>query len=328
MSMESPKEFSVLPQDQEWKGLSQDHRPRPQNDSDPHKTSTVKPEYPATQRVKKVTEIEYDEERPGTITKTVEVVPDKIPINTEEPAATSSSKKGQVIGAKAASSSTSGKIRTRSKIPVTSKLRFVSDKDLPKFTEINNFSMSVKPIKTLSRLLEVDGNEEENGLQFPVNNEESILDKSSDGMKKINDVENDGYQRRNTGCDGSQTSDITQRCKLKIQQRDNGNSVAEKSETNVQDYSSEARGNYEQNLSSAVANQPFILGYPSATPDNHQQNLSSAVATTIDNCQQLRSLAVANHPLVLAPFILGTCQVLIPYYCGMPTYSMLIQGVC
>ena len=111
---------------------------------------------------------------------------------------------------------------------------------------------------------------------------------------------------------------------MKIQQRDNGNSVAEKSETNVQDYSPEVRGNYEQNLSSAVANQPFISGYPSATPDNHQQNLYSAVATTPDNCQQLRPLAVAKQPLVLAPFILDTCQVLIPYYCGMPTYSMLI----
>ena len=121
---------------------------------------------------------------------------------------------------------------------------------------------------------------------------------------------------------------------MKIQQRDNGNSIAGKSEANAHDYSSEARGNYEQNLSAAVANQPFILGYLSAASDNHQQNLSSAVAnqpfilgypsTTPDNCQQLWSLAVANQPLVLAPFILGTCQVLIPYYCGMPTYSLLI----
>ena len=203
----------------------------------------------------------------------------------------------------------SRKIRTRSKIPVRSKLRFVSDKDLPKYTEINNLSVSVKPTKPLSRSLQVDGKEEANGLEFPVNNEESILDKLSDGMKKINDVENDGYQRRNIGCDGSQTSDVTQRCKLKIQQRDNGNSVAGKSEANAHDYSSEARGNYEQNLSSAVANQPFILGYPSITPDNWQQ---------------LWSLAAANQPLVLAPFILGACQVLIPYYCGMSTYSMLI----
>ena len=121
---------------------------------------------------------------------------------------------------------------------------------------------------------------------------------------------------------------------MKIQQRDNGNSVAEKSEANAQDYSSEARFNSEQNLSSAAANQPFILGYPSATPDNHQQNLSSTVinqplilgysSTTPDNCQQLWSLAVASQPLLLTPFILVTGQVLIPYYCGMPTYSMLI----
>ena len=111
----------------------------------------------------------------------------------------------------------------------------MSDKDLPKFTEIHNLSVSVKPTKPLSRSLQVDGKEEANGLEFPVNNEESILDKLSDGMKKINDVENDGYQRRNIGCDDSQTSDVTQRCKLKIQQRDNGNSVAGKSETNAQD---------------------------------------------------------------------------------------------
>ena len=163
----------------------------------------------------------------------------------------------------------------------------------------------MKPTKPLLILLQADGKEEEDGLEFPVNNKQSILNKSSDG--------NDGYQRRNIGCDGSQTSDVTQRCKLKIQQRDNGNCVAGKNEANAQDYSSEARGNYEQNLSSAVANQPFILGYPSATPDNHQQNLSSAVANqpfilgypsaTPDNCQQLCLLAVANQPLVLAPFI-------------------------
>ena len=35
------------------------------------------------------------------------------------------------------------------------------------------------------------------------------MDKSSHGMKKINDVENDGYHRRNIGCDGSQTSNVT-----------------------------------------------------------------------------------------------------------------------
>ena len=288
MSIESPKKYNVLTQDQECKRPSQDHMPRPQNDVDPHMTSTVKPEYPATQRVKKVIEIEYDEERPSTITRTIEVVPDKIPINKEEPVAprqvnlrtNRSSKKGQVIGAKAAASSTSRKTRTRSKIRVGSKLRFVSDKDLPKLMEINNLAVSVKPTKPLSRSLRVDGKKEENGLEFPVNSKESILDKSSDGMKKNNDVENDGYQRRNIGCDGSQTSDVTQRCKLKIQQRDNGNSVARKSEANVQDYSSEARGNYEQNLPSAVANQPFILGYPSATPVANQP-------TTPDNCQQL-----------------------------------------
>ena len=95
--------------------------------------------------------------------------------------------------------------------------------------------MSVKSTKPLSRSLQVDDKEDENRLEFPVNNEESILDKLSDGIKKIDDVENNGYQRRNVGCDDSQTSDVTQRCKLKIQQRDNGNSVAGKSETNAQD---------------------------------------------------------------------------------------------
>ena len=63
---------------------SQDHRLRPQNHVDPHMTSTVKPEYPATKRVKKVIEIEYDKERPSTITRTIEVVAGKISINTEE----------------------------------------------------------------------------------------------------------------------------------------------------------------------------------------------------------------------------------------------------
>ena len=43
MSIESPKKYNVLPQDQEWKGQSQDHRPRPQNNVDPHLTSTMKP---------------------------------------------------------------------------------------------------------------------------------------------------------------------------------------------------------------------------------------------------------------------------------------------
>ena len=79
MSIESPKKNNVLPQDQEWKGQYQDHRPRPQNDVDSHMMGTVKPEYPATQRVKKVIEIEYDEERPSTITRTIVVVPDIFP---------------------------------------------------------------------------------------------------------------------------------------------------------------------------------------------------------------------------------------------------------
>ena len=256
--------------------------------------------------------------------------------------------------------STSRKIKTRSKIPVRSKLGLASDKDLPKITEINSLSVSVKPTKLVSRSLQVDGKMEENRLKLPVNNEESILGKSSDGMKKTNDVENDAYQRRNAACYVSQAScDVTQRCKLKIQQRDNANSVVVKSETNAQDYLSEARDNYEQSLSSAVANQPFILRYPSETPDNHQQNWSSTVtnlpliigypsvtpdnhqqnslsavinqplilgfsSATPDNCQQCSSLAVAYQPLVLAPFILGTCQVLIPYRCSKPTHSMLI----
>ena len=60
---------------------------------------------------------------------------------------------------------------------------------------------------------------EKNELEFPVNNEESIFSTSSGGMKNINDVKNDCYQPRNVACDGSQTRcDLTQRCKLKIQQ--------------------------------------------------------------------------------------------------------------
>ena len=278
MSIESLNEYNVPSQDQEFKGSSQDHRPRLQNDVDPHMTSTVKPEYPATQRVKKAIKIEYDEERPSTIKRTIEFVPDKAPIHTEEPVAprqvnlrtTRSIKKGQVIGAEAAASSMSREIKTRSKIPVRSKLRFVSDKDLPKFMEITNLSVSVKPTKPLSRLLQVEGKMEENGLEFSVNNEEPILGKPNDGMKKINDVENDGCSQTICG--------VTQRYKLKIQQRDNGNSPAGKSEANVQDHSSEARDNYEQSFSSAVANQSLISGFPPATPDNHRQISSSAVA--------------------------------------------------
>lgn len=46
--------------------------------------STVAPKYPATKRVKKLIEIEQDEERSVTVTGTIEVVPDNISINTEE----------------------------------------------------------------------------------------------------------------------------------------------------------------------------------------------------------------------------------------------------
>lgn len=73
-------------------------------------TSTVGPEYLATQRVKNVIETEYDEERPSTIARTIAVVPDKISIDTEKSVSprqtnlkiTRSIKKGLVIGAKAA----------------------------------------------------------------------------------------------------------------------------------------------------------------------------------------------------------------------------------
>ena len=210
MSIEPSEEYNVLSQDRECKWPSKDHRPRPQNDVDTHMTITVKPEYPATQRFKKVIEIEYNEKRPSTMRRTIEVVPDKITINTEKTVVTrqvnlrttSSGKKGQVIGAKAAGSSTSRKIKTRSK----SQHRYLSDKDRPKFMEINDLSASVKPSKPLSRSLQAHGKMEENRLQVPGNNEESILGKSRDGINKINDVENDGYQRRNVACDGSQTS--------------------------------------------------------------------------------------------------------------------------
>ena len=108
---------------------------------------------------------------------------------------------------------------------------------------------------------------------------------------------------------------------MKIQQRDNRNSVAGKSETNAHDYLIEAQDNYEQNSSSAVANQSLILGYSSATPHNHaqhylpeahnnyEQNLSSAVANqlltlgyssvTPDNYQQNSSSAVINQSFIL-----------------------------
>ena len=58
MSIESQKEYNVLPPDQEYRTSFHDYRSRPQNDLDPHMTITVKPEYPATQRVKKIIEFE------------------------------------------------------------------------------------------------------------------------------------------------------------------------------------------------------------------------------------------------------------------------------
>ena len=69
MSIESPKKYKVPPEDQECKGLSQDRRPRSQDDI--HFETKIS--YLATQRVKKVTQIEYDKERPSTITRTIEV---------------------------------------------------------------------------------------------------------------------------------------------------------------------------------------------------------------------------------------------------------------
>ena len=57
------------------------------------------------------------------------------------------SKTSQVIRAKGATLSTSRKIKIGSKAPVRSKLRFASDKDLPKFTETDKLSVSPKPTK-------------------------------------------------------------------------------------------------------------------------------------------------------------------------------------
>ena len=200
----------------------------------------MRQKYLATQRVKKVIKIEYDEERPSTIIRTIEVLPDNISVNIEEqvspiqvsPRTTMSSKKRQVIGAKVATSSattsvnpeeqvaprqlnlrttrsskkgqligakavtslkattakvatwsTSKKNKTRSKIPIKSKMQFISDNDLPKLTEINNLLASAKPTKSLSRLLQVDDKMEEN--RFPVNNEELIVGKLSIKWKKL-----------------------------------------------------------------------------------------------------------------------------------------------
>ena len=121
-------------------------------------------------------------------------------------------------------------------------------------------------------------------------------------MEKINDTEIVSYQQLNVTNNCSQTScDVTQRCKLKMQQGDNGNS-----EANAQDYLSETHYNYQQNSSLAVGKWPFNLGYSSATPDNHQQNLSLAVvnqtfilvyfSATPNNHQQNLSSAGVNQP--------------------------------
>ena len=59
---------------------------------------------------------------------------------------------------------------------------------------------------------------------------------------------------------------------------ENENSDAVNSEANTQNYLSTKHDNYQQNFSSSVASQPFILGYSSGTPDIDQQNSSSAIA--------------------------------------------------
>ena len=111
MSIESPDEYKVPPQDQKCKVTFQDHTPRSEDDIDSQTTSTVRPKYSPTQRVKKVIETEYDEEGPSIITRTKQVVSDITSINTEEQVVPKevnlstirSSKKGQVIISKAAS---------------------------------------------------------------------------------------------------------------------------------------------------------------------------------------------------------------------------------
>ena len=98
------------PQDQECKVTFEDHTPRSEDDIDSQTTSTVRPKYSPTQRVKKVIETEYDEEGPSTITRTKQAVSDITSINTEEQVAPKevnlstirSSKKGQVIISKVA----------------------------------------------------------------------------------------------------------------------------------------------------------------------------------------------------------------------------------
>ena len=53
MSIESPKEYKVPPQDQECKVPSQGHRPSSQNDVDTLTTSTVLPKYPCYSKCQK-----------------------------------------------------------------------------------------------------------------------------------------------------------------------------------------------------------------------------------------------------------------------------------
>ena len=84
----------------------------------------MRQKYLATQRVKKVIKSEYDEERPSTIIRTIEVVPDNISVNIEEqvtpiqvsPRTTMSSKKRQVIGAKVATSSATTSINPEEQV--------------------------------------------------------------------------------------------------------------------------------------------------------------------------------------------------------------------
>lgn len=63
MSIKSPNEDKVSPRYQECKVPSQNDRERSQGDVDSQAPNTMRPKYPATPRVKKLTEIKYDQDQ-------------------------------------------------------------------------------------------------------------------------------------------------------------------------------------------------------------------------------------------------------------------------
>ena len=102
-------------------------------------------------------------------------------------------------------------------------MQFAVGKYLPKATEINYFSASVKPTKPLLGTVQVDGKMEENEGKFPVKEEESII---AWWHGKNKHVESEDLKQHNVLYHVSEANcDITERYKLMMQRQDTRNSV-------------------------------------------------------------------------------------------------------